>query len=128
MNEMPKTVATTLAPSASGPYSQAVVAGGLVFVSGQLPIDPATGEFADGGIEEHTHQCMKNIQAIAEAAGTRLDKAVKLCVYLSDMKNFGAVNQVYAEYFPDNPPARLALQVAALPKNADIEIEAVLSL
>jgi len=128
MNDMPKTVATSLAPSAIGPYSQAVVAGGLVFVSGQLPIDPATGEFADGGIEGHTHQCLKNIQAIAEAAGTGLNKAVKLSVYLSDMKNFNAVNQVYAKYFPDNPPARLALQVAALPKNADIEIEAVLSL
>lgn len=128
MKEFPKKVNSSNAPAAIGPYSQAMIAGDLVFVSGQLPIDPSTGEFVAGGIEEHTHQCLKNIQAIAESAGTNLDKAVKMSIYLSDIKSFDAVNQVYMQYFPNNFPARLALQVAALPKNADIEIEAVLSL
>lgn len=123
-----QTIFTSEAPAAIGPYSQAVIAGNLLFVSGQLPIDPSTGQFLPGGIAEHTHQCLKNIQAIAKAAGTRLGKAVKLNVYLADMKNFDAVNQVYAEYFADHLPARLALQVAKLPKDADIEIEAIISL
>ncbi len=122
-----RTVYTSRAPEALGPYSQAVVSGNLVFVSGQLPIYPATGEFVPGDIAEHTKQCLLNIQAISEAAGTKLENAVKINVYLADMSHFDAVNRAYAEFFPENPPARLALQVAKLPKNADIEIEAIVS-
>jgi 2-iminobutanoate/2-iminopropanoate deaminase len=124
----PQTVTTPEAPKAIGPYSQAAIAGGLLFISGQLPIDPATSEFPSGGIQARTHQCLQNLRAIAQAAGTDLDRAVKVNVYLTDMQDFEAVNQVYSQYFPDDPPARLAIQVAGLPKKADIEIEAVLSL
>lgn len=124
----PQIYSTSKAPKAIGPYSQATAAGNLLFISGQLPIDPDTGEFALGGIEEHTHQCLKNVSAIAQAAGTDLRQAVKMNLYLTDMDNFDRVNRVYAEYFSDEPPARLAIQVAALPKNADIEIEAVVCL
>jgi 2-iminobutanoate/2-iminopropanoate deaminase len=121
-------VQTGQAPKAIGPYSQAVATESLLFVSGQLPLDPGTGDFVPGGISEHTHQCLKNIRSIAQEAGTDLDQAVKLTVYLTDMNNFSAVNDAYAEYFPQDPPARSAIQVAALPKNAEIEIEAILSL
>jgi len=119
---------TSKAPKAIGPYSQATAAGDFLFISGQLPIDPETGEFAPGGIKERTHQCLKNVSTIAQAADTDLTKAVKVNLYLTDMDNFEQVNRVYAEYFPGEPPARLAIQVAALPKNADIEIEAVVCL
>lgn len=124
----PQTYSTPKAPKAIGPYSQASAAGSLLFISGQLPLDPDTGEFAQGGIEEHTHQCLKNLTAIAQAADTDLNCAVKVNIYLTDMDNFERVNRVYAEYFPGKPPARLAIQVAGLPKNADIEIEAVVCL
>ena len=124
----PTTYSTPEAPKAIGPYSQAAAAGNLLFISGQLPIDPKTGDFAPGGIAEHTHQCLQNVSAIAQAAGTELGRAVKVCVYLTDMGNFEQVNSVYAQYFPQDPPARLAIQVGALPKNADIEIEAVVSI
>jgi 2-iminobutanoate/2-iminopropanoate deaminase len=93
-----------------------------------LPVNPQTGVFVGGGIEERTHQCLKNIKAIAEAAGTDLGKAVKLTVFLTDMEDFARINQVYAQYFNKTLPARAAVQVAALPKNADIEIEAIISL
>lgn len=116
------------APAAIGPYSQAVIAGNLLFISGQLPIDPATGQFAEGGIAEHAHQSLKNLKAIAEAAGTSLNRVVKVTVYLQDIEDFAVVNQVYAKYFNAWLPARSAVQVAALPKNADIEIEAIVSL
>lgn len=124
----PQMYSTPKAPKAIGPYSQAASAGNLLFISGQLPIDPDTGEFAQGGIEERTHQCLKNVSAIAQAADTELMKAVKVNIYLTDIGNFEQVNQIYAQYFPGQPPARLAIQVAALPKNADIEIEAVVCL
>jgi len=123
-----RTVQTGKAPKAIGPYSQAVAAESLLFVSGQLPLDPVTGDFVQGGISEHTQQCLKNIRAIAQEAGTDLDRAVKMTIYLKDIQNFSAVNEAYAEYFPQDPPARSAFQVAALPKNAEIEIEAVISL
>ncbi|MFO7877772.1 MAG: RidA family protein [Desulfovermiculus sp.] len=126
--DSPQMYTTPKAPKAIGPYSQAASAGNLLFISGQLPIDPDTGEFAQGGIEKRTHQCLKNLTAIAQAAGTDLHRAVKVNLYLTDMGNFERVNQVYAEYFPGEPPARLAIQVAGLPKNADIEIEAVVCL
>jgi 2-iminobutanoate/2-iminopropanoate deaminase len=126
--QAPRSVKSENAPGAIGPYSQGVVAGNLLFISGQLPVDPATGAFAAGGIAEHAHQCLKNLMAIAQAAGTTLERAVKVTVFLSDMGNFATVNQVYGEYFRANLPARSAVQVAALPKNADIEIEAIVSL
>jgi 2-iminobutanoate/2-iminopropanoate deaminase len=124
----PHSVSSQKAPGAIGPYSQGVVAGNLLFISGQLPVDPATGACVAGGIAEHAHQCLKNLSAIATAAGTSLERAVKVTVFLADMGNFAAVNQVYGEYFKSNLPARSAVQVAALPKNADIEIEAIVSL
>jgi 2-iminobutanoate/2-iminopropanoate deaminase len=124
----PQMYSTPKAPKAIGPYSQAASAGNLLFISGQLPIDPDTGEFTQGGIEERTRQCLKNVSAIAQAADTELTKAVKVNIYLTDIGDFEKVNQVYAQYFPAEPPARLAIQVAALPKNADIEIEAVVCL
>lgn len=124
----PYSVSSQKAPGAIGPYSQGVVAGNLLFISGQLPIDPATGAFVAGGIAVHAHQCLKNLSAIATAAGTSLERTVKVTVFLADMGNFATVNQVYGEYFKLNLPARSAVQVAALPKNADIEIEAIVSL
>ena len=124
----PYPVTTQHAPAAIGPYSQGIVAGHLLFISGQLPVDPATGAFVPGGIAEHAHQCLKNLSAIANTAGTSLARAVKVTVFLADMGDFATVNQVYGEYFKINLPARSAMQVAALPKNADIEIEAVVSL
>ncbi len=124
----PYSVSTQDAPVAIGPYSQGVAVGHLLFISGQLPIDPATGAFVAGGIAEHAHQCLKNLAAIAREAGTRLDRAVKLTVFLADMNDFAAVNQVYGEYFKTNLPARSAVQAAALPRHADIEIEAIVSL
>ncbi len=124
----PYSVSTQDAPCAIGPYSQGVAAGHLLFISGQLPIDPATGAFATGGIVEHAHQCLRNLSAIAKEAGTRLDRAVKVTVFLADMNDFAAVNRVYAEYFRTNLPARSTMQVAALPNSADIEIEAIVGL
>jgi 2-iminobutanoate/2-iminopropanoate deaminase len=123
-----RAVATDGAPAAIGPYSQGIVCGNLLFVSGQLPIDPASGELIDGTIEEKTRQVLNNLRAIAEAAGAGLEDVVKTTVFLKDMNDFGAMNNVYAERFPDIPPARAAIQVAALPKDADIEIEAVVLL
>jgi len=118
-------VATEEAPAAIGPYSQGMLCGNLLFISGQLPIDPASGELVSGSIEEKTHRVIQNIRAIAEAAGGGLEDVVKTTVFLKDMNDFGAMNSVYAEYFTETPPARAAIQVAALPKGADIEIEAI---
>ena len=120
-----KPVATEAAPAAIGPYSQGMLCGNLLFISGQLPIDPASGELVSGSIEEKTHRVIQNIRAIAEAAGGGLEDVVKTTVFLKDMNDFGAMNSVYAEYFTETPPARAAIQVAALPKGADIEIEAI---
>jgi 2-iminobutanoate/2-iminopropanoate deaminase len=127
-NNSLRPVSTSDAPSAIGPYSQGIAAGGLLFVSGQLPLDPATGNFVEGEIEERAHQCLKNIAAIARAAGASLDRTAKVTVFLTDLGHFARVNQVYAQYFKSVLPARSAVQVAALPKNADIEIEAVIQL
>jgi 2-iminobutanoate/2-iminopropanoate deaminase len=121
-------VLTEAAPAAIGPYSQGIVCGSLLFISGQLPIDPASGELVPGSIKEKTHRVIENIRAIAEAAGAGLEDVVKTTVFLNDMNDFGAVNAVYAETFPEHPPARAAIQVAALPKEADIEIEAIVHL
>lgn len=125
---LPASVSTTQAPAAIGPYSQGVVAGNLLFISGQLPINPETGALVEEGIEERAHQCLQNLKAIAEAAETDLARAVKLTVFLTNMEDFAQVNKVYAQYFNATLPARAAVQVAALPKNADIEIEAIISL
>jgi 2-iminobutanoate/2-iminopropanoate deaminase len=102
-----------------------MLCGNLLFISGQLPIDPASGELIEGTIEEKTRRVLDNLRAVAEAAGGGLEDVVKTTVFLKDMNDFGAMNSVYAEYFKDAPPARAAIQVAALPKGADIEIEAV---
>lgn len=120
-----KMVKTDKAPTAIGPYSQGIVTGNLLFTSGQLPIDPETGKLVDGSIEEKAHMVFKNLAAIAEAAGTTLETAVKTTVFLADINNFKTVNGVYAQYFKEPFPARSAFQVAALPLGADIEVEAI---
>lgn len=123
-----KIVKTDKAPAAIGPYSQGVASGNLLFTSGQLPIDPATGNLVDGSIEDKAHMVFKNLSAIAEAGGTTLANAVKTTVFLSDINNFKAVNAVYAQYFKEPFPARSAFQVGALPLGADIEVEAIFTL
>ena len=119
---------TEKAPKAIGPYSQAIKVGNLVFASGQVPIVPATGEFVEGGIKEQTRQSLTNTKAILEEAGTSLSKVVKTTVYLSDMANFAAMNEVYAEFFTQPYPARSAVAVKTLPKNALVEVECIAEL
>ena len=113
------------APAAIGPYSQAIEHEGIIYVSGQLPIDPAADGCSQGGIAELTRQSIKNISAILEEAGSDIGKVMKTTIYLQDMNDFAKVNEVYAEYFGESMPARACVQVAALPKGAKIEIEAV---
>lgn len=122
---MKKAIATTAAPGAVGPYSQGIEANGLVFVSGQLPVDPATGAFAPGGVAEQTAQSLKNISAVLAAAGCTMDDVVKTTVFLTDMGKFAEMNEVYATFFQGDCPARSAFQVGALPKGAQVEIEAI---
>jgi len=117
-------IATDKAPRAIGPYSQAVRAGNLLFASGQIPIDPATGEFVAGGIAEQTEQVMRNLSAVFEAAGVSLNHVVKTTVFLADMDDFTAMNEVYGRFFAENPPARATVQAARLPRDAKVEIEA----
>lgn len=123
-----KCISTDKAPAALGPYSQAVVAGDFVFVSGAIPIDMKTGELSTGDIKEQTRICMNNLSTILVAAGSSLEKVVKTTIFLSDLSNFTNVNEAYGEFFKSNPPARACLQVAALPKNAQIEIEVIATL
>lgn len=118
-------ILTDKAPAAIGPYSQAIRAGGFVFVSGQIPIDPATGEFVAGGIGEQTERVLKNLAAVLEAAGSGLDKVVKTTVFLADMKEFSQMNEVYGTFFSGAPPARATVAAAGLPRDARVEIEAV---
>ncbi|HPH95348.1 MAG TPA: RidA family protein [Anaerolineaceae bacterium] len=118
-------VQTEKAPKAIGPYSIAVQLGNLVFTSGQIGLDPATGAVVEGGIEAETHQVLKNLQAVLEAAGSSLDKVVKTTVFLRDMGDFAKMNAIYSEYFTGVFPARSAVQVAALPKGVAVEIEAI---
>ena len=121
-----KAISSSKAPAAIGPYSQAIDSGaGLVFVSGQLPIDPATGAFPEGGIKEQTAQSIRNAKAILEEAGSGLDKVVKTTVFLADMADFGAMNEVYSSYFTAPFPARSAVAVKDLPKGALVEIECI---
>lgn len=123
-----KPIVTSSAPKAIGPYSQAVEARGarLVFCSGQIPIDPATGEMSGAGdIKAETHRVMQNLRAVLEAAGASFASVVKTTIYLTDLQNFGHVNEVYGSYFSGTPPARATVQVAGLPKGAQVEIDAI---
>ncbi|HEY8227836.1 MAG TPA: RidA family protein [Pyrinomonadaceae bacterium] len=118
-------VKTDQAPGAIGPYSQAIKAGGFVFVSGQIPIDPQTGAFVPGGIAEQTEQVLKNLSAVLQAAGGSLAQVVKTTVFLADMKDFAAMNEVYGRFFTSEPPARATVAAAGLPRDARVEIEVV---
>jgi len=122
MNEV---VSTENAPGAIGPYSQAIKANGMVFCSGQIPIDPSTGQFVSDGVAEQTEQVFKNLIAVLEAAGTDLGRVVKTTVFLADMNDFAAMNEVYGRFFNDNKPARATVQAARLPRDAKVEIECI---
>lgn len=120
-----RVVKTEGAPGAIGPYSQAVVAGGFVYVSGQIPIDPATGQFVEGGVREQTAQVLRNLSKVLEAAGSSLARVVKTTVFLADMNDFAAMNETYATFFSEEPPARSTVQAARLPRDASVEIDVV---
>jgi 2-iminobutanoate/2-iminopropanoate deaminase len=125
---MRQAVSSPSAPKAIGPYSQAIKAGNLLFVSGQVPIDPATGNLVDGDIATQTHRVFKNIGEILKAAGTSLDAVVRSTVYLQDMNDFAKMNEVYGSYFSSPAPARATVQVARLPKDAKVEIDVIATL
>lgn len=118
-------VSTDKAPAAVGPYSQAVHTGNLVYTAGQVALDPATGKMVEGGIQAQVEQALNNLQAVLEAAGSSLDQVIKTTVFLQNMDDFGAMNEVYARFFGGSPPARSAVEVARLPLGALVEIEAV---
>jgi 2-iminobutanoate/2-iminopropanoate deaminase len=120
-----KAITSNKAPKALGPYSVAIRTGELVFASGQLGLDPATGSLVPGGIEAETRQALTNIRNVLEDAGSGIDLVVKTIVFMKDMAEFPKMNTVYAEFFPENPPARSTVEVAALPKNGTVEIEAI---
>jgi 2-iminobutanoate/2-iminopropanoate deaminase len=120
-----KAIHTDKAPAAIGPYSQAIEVNGFVFASGQIPIDPATGSFVEGGIQEQTRQALTNAQRILQTAGTDLNHVIKTTVFLSDIANFGPMNEVYAQFFTEPFPARSAVAVKDLPKGALVEIEVI---
>jgi len=122
---MAEIISTPKAPAAIGPYSQAVQAGNLLFISGQLPINPATGSMAGADVKTQTQQSLNNLEAILVAAKMNLDNVVKVSVYLADMNDFNAMNEVYSTFFTGNYPARVAVEVARLPKDALVEIEAI---
>lgn len=122
---MKEVIHTDSAPAAVGPYSQAIKTGNLVFTAGQIPLDPATGKLVAGGIDQQAKRVMENLQAVLEAAGTSLDNVVKTTVFLADLNDYAAVNEVYGRYVGNTPPARSAFQVAALPLGAMLEIEMV---
>ena len=122
---MKKVISTANAPAAIGPYSQAIVTGGMLFVYGQIPLDPATGAMVEGGIEAQTTRVLDNLKAIVEAAGTTLANAVKTTVYITNINDFGKVNEIYAGYFTENPPARVCVEVSNLPKGALVEIDLI---
>ena len=125
MEQIKNIIATKNAPAAIGPYSQAVCVGGLVFLSGQLAIDPATGNLVEGGIQAQTEQSLKNIEAILAEADLTVDNVIKTTVFLADINDFAAMNEVYAEFFTEPYPARAAFQAAGIPKGALVEIECV---
>jgi len=120
-----RVIATEKAPKPIGPYSQAIQAGNFIFISGQTPIDPATGDLVGGDIRQQTRRILDNIRHLLESQGLALEQVVKTTIFLKDLRNFSAVNEVYATYFPAAPPARSTVEVSGLPKNADVEIEAV---
>lgn len=122
---MREIISTEHGPKAIGPYSQAVKANGLVFISGQVALHPATGQLIEGGIAQQTERVLENLRGIVEAAGSSMHKAVKVTVFLKDMNDFAAMNEVYARYFPAAPPARSTVEVARLPKDVSIEIDLV---
>lgn len=122
---MKEIISTDNAPGAIGPYSQAIKARNFVFVSGQIPIDPKTGEFVSQDVVEQTEQVLKNLSAVLEAAGSSLNNVVKTTVFIADMNDFAQMNEVYGKYFSDNKPARATVQAARLPKDAKVEIECV---
>lgn len=124
---MKEVVSTSLAPAALGPYSQGIKCGSLVYVSGQIPLDPATNQMPEATTDQ-ARQCLTNLKAILEAAGSSLDKVVRVGIFMTDLADFKPVNEVYATFFTTNPPARATVQVAALPLGAKIEIEAVAEL
>lgn len=127
MSNGKKVVKSDAAPGALGPYSQAIVAGGVVYCAGQIPLDPASGQVVSGGVAEQTVQVLKNLRAVLKAAGSDLDRAVKTTVFLKDMNDFAAMNEVYGkpEYFGAMPPARSTVEVARLPRDVRVEIEVV---
>jgi len=120
-----KVIHTDKAPKAIGPYSQAIQAGNFLFLSGQIPLDPKTGELVNGDIRDQTNQVLKNIKSILESQKLGMENVVKSTIFLKDITNFNQVNEVYATYFASSPPARSTVEVAKLPKDADIEIEAI---
>lgn len=122
---MKKIVATQTAPAAIGPYSQAVVHNGIAYLSGQIPVDPESGEMVSGDIAVQTERVLRNLEALLTACGSSLDRVLKVTVYLRDMDEFAAMNDVYGRFFPEEPPARAAIQAARLPKDARIEMEAI---
>ena len=122
---MKKVINTTKAPAAIGPYSQAILVGNLVYTSGQLPIDPATGAFPEGGIKEQTRQSLTNVKAILEGAGLSMASVIKTTVFMADMNDFAAMNAVYSQFFEEPYPARSAVAVKTLPKGALVEIEVI---
>jgi len=121
-------IATPNAPTAIGPYSQGVASQGFVFLSGQIPLDPATGKIVDGDITAQTERVLENLKAVLESSGSSLAKAVKTTVYLTDMREFAEMNEVYARYFPENPPARATVEVARLPRDVRVEIDCIASI
>lgn len=118
-------ITTTKAPAAIGPYSQAIKCGNLVFTSGQIPLDPVTGELVSGDVRTQTRQVLENLQAVLSAAGSSLEKVIKTTVFIKDMNDFSAINEVYAAFFTQAPPARSTVEVARLPKDVRVEIEAI---
>ena len=120
-----RVIATPQAPGAIGPYSQGILAGGFVFCSGQIPLDPATGQLVEGDVGVQTHRVLQNLKAVLEEAGSSLQRVVKTTVFLRDMGDFTAMNAVYGEYFEGDPPARATVQVARLPKDVAVEIDCV---
>ena len=125
LQDMKKVISTPKAPAAIGPYSQAIQVGNLIYTSGQIPIDPATGQLVEGGIKEQTRQSLNNIQAILQEAGLTMASVVKTTVFMADMADFPEMNSIYAEFFTEPYPARSAVAVKTLPKNALVEIEVV---
>lgn len=122
---MKKVISTDQAPAAIGPYSQAIEIGNFVFTSGMIPINPATGELVTGSVEAQAEQAFSNLQHLIEASGSSMDKVIKTVVFIQNMEDFGKINEIYAKYFPDPYPARSCVEVARLPKDVALEVEAI---